>query len=297
MSKRARWTYYHGDLPELLGVVELEVLGCDRFSEASGLAFHDHGNRYEIVYMENGKATWEVGGTLHTTAAGQLFHTRPNESHRASMNFIDPCAIWWMVFADPAGKESWLGLSGAELRRVEERLAELPRTVTVDPQILLSFRKLRYAITAGGALAPVLVRHYTLDILLHWLQHPAASPMEPNGMMEAMLALADMIAKEPARRWSVPELARAVSVSESHLYRLFRSVHGMPPAAFIERTRIDHACKLLMETAMPVTEVALELGFKTSQHFATVFKKYKGVTPTAWRKAYAPHLPGSAPHR
>ena len=95
----------------------------------------------------------------------------------------------------------------------------------------------------------------------------------------------------------MPELARAANVSESHLYRLFRGVHGMPPAEFIERTRIDRACRLLLESSMSVTELALELGFKTSQHFATVFKKYKGVTPSAWRNAGAPHLrpPASRP--
>lgn len=53
---------------------------------------------------------------------------------------------------------------------------------------------------------------------------------------------------------------------------------------YMERVRIDCASQMLKESKMSITDIAMELGFKTSQHFATVFKKMIGVTPKAWRK-------------
>ncbi|MDG0791293.1 helix-turn-helix transcriptional regulator [Cohnella ginsengisoli] len=91
------------------------------------------------------------------------------------------------------------------------------------------------------------------------------------------------IAQDPAKRWTVPELAASINVSESHLFRLFREIAGEAPATFVERTRIEHARRLLIDSDASVTSLSMDLGFKTSQHFATVFKRYTGVSPRSWR--------------
>jgi AraC-like DNA-binding protein len=59
---------------------------------------------------------------------------------------------------------------------------------------------------------------------------------------------------------------------------------GMAPGAWYTRRRIERAQERLREGGRAITEVAHELGFSSSQHFATVFKRHTGLTPGAWRE-------------
>ena len=54
---------------------------------------------------------------------------------------------------------------------------------------------------------------------------------------------------------------------------------GISIQAFLQKLRIEEACKLLTETALPVSEVAASVGFDSLTHFERVFKTIQGVTP------------------
>lgn len=83
---------------------------------------------------------------------------------------------------------------------------------------------------------------------------------------------------------ALSELAKTVSLSQSHYSALFRSATGVSPHAWILRRRIERSCDLLADTEEAITDVALGLGFSSSQHFATVFRSEMGMTPSAWRR-------------
>ncbi len=85
------------------------------------------------------------------------------------------------------------------------------------------------------------------------------------------------------------DLAAAVGLSERHLCTAFRASTGRPPHRWLLERRVEHAKELLeVRPARPVTEVALACGFTSSAHFATVFRRATGQTPSAWRDAVAP---------
>ncbi len=258
------------------------MLGFDRFQEASPLYDHRHERCYEFVYVENGKVTWEVEDGVYPSHTGQFFHTRPGEWHRARLNFIEPCSIWWMIVISPSERRDWLGFADEDRQRMQASLACLPRIVSADVRVREQFLKLRGLLAQGTEADAFRVRHYVLDLLLHLLYPPVARQI-PVDLHEAVLALTGAIEAEPARRWANKELAAKAGVSESHFYRLFQDLHGQSPANYIDRLRMNRACELLRQPGANVTNVAMDLGYKTSQHFATVFKKYIGVSPTQWR--------------
>ncbi len=80
------------------------------------------------------------------------------------------------------------------------------------------------------------------------------------------------------------EIAAEVGLTPRHYTRLFQAATGLPPHAWVMRRRIEHACELLADPARTVTDVALELGFASSQHFATTFRKHTGQTPSNYRQ-------------
>ncbi|QHW33763.1 AraC family transcriptional regulator [Paenibacillus rhizovicinus] len=281
-SDSARWVYEWVNAGEFACFPELEMMGFDRFQEASPLSDHRHDRCFEFVYVENGKLAWEVDDGHYPTHAGQCFHTKPGEWHRAGSNYVEPSSIWWIIMVDPGEMQGWLGFGEADRLRIQAALGALPRIVHADMRIREQFLKLRGIIEHGTAADLFRARHYLLDILLQLIYPPVARQI-PLDLHEAMLALTEEIEAEPERRWANKELAAKVGVSESHFYRLFQDMHGQSPANYIDRLRMNRACGLLRMPGASVTGVAMDLGYKTSQHFATVFKKYIGVSPTQWR--------------
>ncbi|MEC0093837.1 helix-turn-helix transcriptional regulator [Paenibacillus macquariensis] len=283
-TETARWVYEYLESTQLSHVSELIMLGYDRFQEASPLIVHQHERSYEFVFVESGKVTWEVDGHLFPSHTGQFFYTRPGEWHRASFNFIEPCSIWWMIIADPSEHPGWLNLEDEDRMEIHHQLQQLPRIVFVDSRVREPFTKLRDIIEHNESLASCRVRHYILDIILQIL-NPSSKRQFPFDLQEAMIKLTEDIQATPEMRWSNKELADQVGVSESHFYRLFHDMHGQSPANYIDRLRIDIACQMLRQQEVSVTIIAMDLGYKTSQHFATVFKKYIGLTPSQWRNS------------
>jgi AraC-like DNA-binding protein len=61
----------------------------------------------------------------------------------------------------------------------------------------------------------------------------------------------------------------------------------MSPNDYRHRLRIKACCDLLASTNHSITEVAINLGYSSSQYFCQVFRKYVGTTPTEYRKMVA----------
>jgi AraC-like DNA-binding protein len=69
-----------------------------------------------------------------------------------------------------------------------------------------------------------------------------------------------------------------------HFAAQFRVATGLRPHEFLLQRRVEHAQSLLLNSRMPLVEIALEAGFKTQAHFTTVFARLAGDTPNVWRQ-------------
>ena len=92
---------------------------------------------------------------------------------------------------------------------------------------------------------------------------------------------------EPARDWTLPELARDVGASRSVLAERFTCFVGHPPMLYLTRWRIQLAASRLAAGATPVSAVASEVGYESEAAFCRAFKKVTGVTPASWRSSPA----------
>ncbi|WP_168790552.1 helix-turn-helix domain-containing protein [Paraburkholderia aromaticivorans] len=82
------------------------------------------------------------------------------------------------------------------------------------------------------------------------------------------------------------ELAAIVNVSRFHFTRLFKRSTGMTAIGFVEQCRIRRAQSLIMETAIPLSEVALMTGFADQSHFTRRFHRHVGCTPAAFAREH-----------
>lgn len=79
-------------------------------------------------------------------------------------------------------------------------------------------------------------------------------------------------------------LCRFLGSSEERFTRLFLASTQQTPAAFYNRMLLERACELLADPALSVKEVAYELGFKTSSHFVTAFRRRHTISPQRYRE-------------
>jgi AraC family transcriptional regulator of adaptative response / DNA-3-methyladenine glycosylase II len=88
----------------------------------------------------------------------------------------------------------------------------------------------------------------------------------------------------------LPELARALGVTDRHLRRVFREEFGVSPVAYAQTQRLLLAKRLLTDTSLPVIEVAMASGFASLRRFNHLFRARYRMAPGELRRA-APALP------
>lgn len=124
-------------------------------------------------------------------------------------------------------------------------------------------------------LKPAQRRGHQRDILIE--EH--SSDMEIIG--EQMLDLIENNIETPL---SIAQLSARLSVPRRSLHRVCERLFGCGPKTAYMNARMSHAKTLLVNTRMPIAEIALRCGFRTPAHFATAFKSDCRSTPGNFRK-------------
>ena len=92
---------------------------------------------------------------------------------------------------------------------------------------------------------------------------------------------------EPARQWTLEELAREASTSRSVLAERFQELVGMPPMHYLTQWRMLLAANLLSRSNAPLSRIAEDVGYQTDTAFSRAFRREYGAPPAAWRRSRA----------
>ncbi|SHN35007.1 AraC family transcriptional regulator [Gracilibacillus kekensis] len=85
---------------------------------------------------------------------------------------------------------------------------------------------------------------------------------------------------------TLTEIARQFFVSAPYLSELFKQQIGQNFIAFLHEVRIRHACSLLNSTDLSIANIAMEVGYSSFKTFSRVFREFKKMTPTEYRRIY-----------
>lgn len=84
---------------------------------------------------------------------------------------------------------------------------------------------------------------------------------------------------------TLSEIGKTLNISEYYLSHLFKDEFGIPPMQYVMKRRIGEAQNLLMDTDMPIGDIADHLGFSSISHLNTMFSKYIGIPPGKYRQS------------
>lgn len=85
---------------------------------------------------------------------------------------------------------------------------------------------------------------------------------------------------------SLEKLARLINMAEGSLCRFFKMNMGITIFEYLNKIKIEFACKLLMDQNLSITEVCFDSGINNLSHFNNQFKKITGVPPSEYRKRF-----------
>jgi AraC-like DNA-binding protein len=89
--------------------------------------------------------------------------------------------------------------------------------------------------------------------------------------------------REPARPWTLAELAKEVGISRSVLAERFRHYLGDTPMSYLQAWRLRLGAQMLLSTSYPVSQIAGEVGYESEAAFNRAFKRQFDIPPARFR--------------
>ena len=258
------------------------MFGHYRFRTAqSGLIEHQHKNAIEICFLLRGEQTYRVGRKTYRLRGGDQFVTFPNEWHDTAGE-PQRGELYWIILEARPQKKNALFLDAKLRRRLLGGLSELPlRSFRAAPDAAMWLGQIESSLSSRGSGRQLLAACALHQYLLGTIQAATkALERSPGQRVREAMNWMESHLDEPVR---LAEMAREIGWSEAHFKDAFRRETGHPPHEYFTGRKISAAIYMLTREKRPVTEVAMALGFSSSQHFATAFRKFTGHTPSETR--------------
>lgn len=123
-----------------------------------------------------------------------------------------------------------------------------------------------------------------IQLMLAEIEWSPEQPLRlPSGRDRRLARVCDAILSDPADQRTLTEWAGEVGASSRTLARLFQAETGLSFSQWRQQARIS-AARPLLASGCSVIAVAAELGYETTSAFSTVFRRFTGMTPSAYAK-------------
>jgi AraC-like DNA-binding protein len=233
-----------------------------------------------IYYTQEGKFEWIINGNTCRLYPSDLAIILPGQPFGGTKEFLDIGTLAWITLGRIDS-----GLSPTESKSIWKILS-LNHT-----QVVTGFKE------AGALLQSVgkelqeqeigfetRVNHLVDGLLILTARQLTKQNNSQRDFPATFMRLEQELRDNLSHQWTVEEMAALVGLGTTAFTEKVKSYTGFSPLNYFINIRISEAIKLLKGTDTNLTDVALDTGFYSSQHFSTTFKKLTGYTPSQFRK-------------
>lgn len=265
-----------------MGISRCQQFGHYQYTHVKpGLKNHAHSKVLEICYFLKGRQFYKIDNTPHELTGNDIIIIAPDINHSTDRHPEDKGELYWLQIS---------------LEKDEGKLCHLPQEQS-DQLLQLLIKNASHIFKGSFKLKFVLMKlmrelqkpkstmralsinQLILQLLMETLT--LSENQQPSVPTERFQTIDDFILKNMERIIFVDELATLINLSTPYFKDWFKKKKGLPPKEYINRKKIEKAkTDLLIKKS--ITQVAYDLGFGSSQYFATVFKKYSGTTPKSY---------------
>ena len=253
---------------------------------SSPTPLHHHSDIIEIHCLIKGRRVFHVLDKTYTVTGNELLVTLPYEPHFTSTNDLSPCSFYGFQI-DVSQKEALLGLNKEYSLALFEILTTLTqRHMRFSP---IEMRLLNQAFENISDEDPG-SRYLGVQFLSCFLfKLPDFIPLRNENKSISDTNIKRVIKYIDTHYQDTLQLKELSVISGYSLSRFknkFKEIVGIPPANYITFKKLEYAKKLLEQTLVPITQVAMDAGFSSSNYFCTVFRNFTNYSPSEYRKAY-----------
>ena len=185
---------------------------------------------------------------------------------------ISPCTHYWIHFVSNQLKT--IPLLNEPVRIL------LKETGSVQKKIQQILKNMKNCSDFKSA---VFVKNSVTELLVPFLDDLAGKLPEAESVADYTKIL-NYIDTNLHRDFSISELNAFTRLRRAEFSASFRKVFGLPPKQYITIRRLNRAKYLLLETDLPIKEIARQCGYQDEFFFHRIFKRYTKIPPARYRK-------------
>ncbi|WP_409346058.1 AraC family transcriptional regulator [Paenibacillus sp. MBLB4367] len=228
----------------------------------------------QLVLVHTGSMRVEIDGVPHHVPAKQAALLKPG--HEEQFYFdgnMETRHRWIAVSVEPLHKD--------DLERFESLPLYMPLTERMNQltDMLISLQN------DGCERTDELIKSLGKSAIWLYLTEHMRTGLNKRKHTAVLLAIEE-IRQRFGEELNLLDLSAAATITPEHLIRLFRRDEGVTPIQYLWKYRIHKGLELLRSTGLSVGEIAEQVGFKTSYHFARMIKRHTGLTPSGIREEH-----------
>lgn len=200
--------------------------------------------------------------------------------------FPDTIYSYQIVDSEHPLRMTWITFDGHQARQILSMIGfseEQPyQRGTVDKDMELLLQQIFQ--WCKGDSRKHLMTMYSLMYRIFSKLLPEARSSYTQSQSEWVSKCLDFIHAYYTEKITVDDLAKYVGLHRTYLSKIFTKEVGMPPSEYLIKTRLEQGKKLLLESSLSVTEIALSVGYPDIYSYTRAFTRQFGCSPNTIRK-------------
>ncbi len=234
--------------------------------------FRPNGRKdYHILYIFKGKCYAEIDGAPITVDEGSMILYKPNERQKYEF-FKEDKSISCYIHFTGTGCEKLLNDIGFDKTRVIH--------IGKSKSVMSFFVKMEKELCTHQPLSEQMCAAHLCELLSYAGRRYALSDNEIYLKNKQRIQCAiQYMYDNYAQNLSVKDCAETCHLSASRFAHIFKEAMGKSPLEYLTEIRISKAKELLSTCSMPISEIAVSVGFWDQNYFARIFKQQTGMSP------------------
>jgi len=233
----------------------------------------------ELVFPYRGVYVRHVGNHQAVAEANQVLFFNAGEGYRVSHPVSGGDACLSLAISEPLLRE----LAPLTFLGDHARLGFRPQRLRIDTRAQALVAVLRHSLREN-IVGPLEAESLALTLAQRALgprtTHAAGASVGRQRLVDRVKLV---LASDPARRWTLAEIAAEVRGSPVYLTQVFQQVEGLPLYRYQLRLRLARALDLLAQYD-DLTALSLDLGFSSHSHFSAAFRQVYGRSPSEFKR-------------
>jgi AraC-like DNA-binding protein len=252
----------------------------------------------EVVYVASGRPVWATEGRAEVVHPGWVFYSLPWEVHGSVDEYEDGWEIYFaniLLDADYAravrkfGFHPAFSVPDSQAQRLSQVLTGTHRRAhPATAAMAWLLPALVHNVARGGFAQDLAATSLARSVLVELARSVREKQPSPDRKALARRRIRNFFRELPRRcgePWTLEAMAAVCRLGRTRFAELVRVETGEAPIMALNRVRVAEARRMLAETSLAVTDVALDCGFSSSQYFARVFKAYTGSSARQFRRS------------